>query len=94
MDKKKIISYLGFAQKAGKIIYGIDNLLKRKKGYPLVMVCASASDRTKKDIALYMGESPIIEIEDLSSLLNKNGVKVIAVTDENLSAAIINECNK
>lgn len=94
MDKKKIISYLGFAQKAGKIIYGIDNLLKRKKGCPLVMVCASASDRTKKDIALYMGESPIIEIEDLSSLLNKNGVKVIAVTDENLREAIINECNK
>ena len=94
MDKKKIISYLGFAQKAGKIIYGADNVLKKKKLYPLVIICSSASDRTKKDIASFCGNAPLVEVEDLSSLMNKNGVKVVAVTDFNLGAAIVNECNK
>ena len=94
MDKKKIISYLGFAQKAGKIIYGADNVLKKKKLYPLVIICSSASDRTKKDIASFCGNAPLVEVEDLSSLMNKNGVKVVAVTDFNLSEAIVNECNK
>ena len=94
MDKKKIISYLGFAQKAGKIIYGADNVLKKKKLYPLVIICSSASDRTKKDIASFCGNAPLVEVEDLSSLMNKNGVKVVAVTDFNLAAAIVNECNK
>ena len=77
MDKKKIISYLGFAQKAGKIIYGADNVLKKKKLYPLVIICSSASDRTKKDIASFCGNAPLVEVEDLSSLMNKNGVKHI-----------------
>lgn len=94
MDKKKIISYLGFAQKAGKIIYGADNVLKKKKLYPLVIICSSVSDRTKKDIASFCGNAPLVEVEDLSSLMNKNGVKVVAVTDFNLAAAIVNECNK
>ncbi|MCI5819179.1 MAG: hypothetical protein MRZ86_01135 [Acidaminococcus sp.] len=93
MNKQKIVTYLGFAQKAGKVVLGVDNITKKKKRYPLILVCDSASERTKKEI-LNFGGTSVFETSNVAELANKQGCKVIAVVDENLANAIINELSQ
>ncbi|NLZ25776.1 MAG: hypothetical protein GX891_04875 [Clostridiales bacterium] len=92
MNPTKLSSYLGFAQKANKIVFGIDNITRKKKPYCLFLVCESASERLIKDIKSYAQDKiPFYLVDNLSGLLNKNGVKAIAITDKNLAGAIIKE---
>lgn len=93
MNKQKIVTYLGFAQKAGKVVLGVDNITKKNKRYPLILVCDSASERTKKEI-LNFGGTSVFETSNVAELANKQGCKVIAVVDENLANAIINELSQ
>ena len=45
-----------------------------------------------KDIKSYAQDKiPFYLVDNLSGLLNKNGVKAIAITDKNLAGAIIKE---
>ncbi|MGN0796518.1 MAG: L7Ae/L30e/S12e/Gadd45 family ribosomal protein [Christensenellales bacterium] len=92
MNRQKIISYLGFAQKAGKVVIGFDNVANKKyKRFPLILVCKSASDRTKNEVIHSDKATRIIVADNVAELTNRTGCKVIAVTDENLAKAIINE---
>ncbi len=93
MNRQKIVTYLGFAQKAGKVVMGADNITKKKKRYPLILICDSASERTKKEI-LNFGGASVFEVSNVAELTNKQGCKVIAVVDENLANAIINELSQ
>ena len=91
MNKQKIISYLGFAQKAGKVVIGFDGITKKFRHFPLILVCESASERTKNEIVKFARGGKIIFAENVAELTNREGCKVIAVSDENLANAIINE---
>lgn len=88
---KKIISYLGFARKSNNIIIGQSLLKSTTKPLHLIMVCNSASDNLK-DLAQTIAtkhKCELIITNNLDELTNLNGVKIIGLTDYNLSKAII-----
>lgn len=91
---KKIISYLGFAQKSNNCITGQTALKKTNKQIYLIMVCSSASDNLKnlaKNLATKHGCENIILTTSLSELIKFDDIKILGITDENLSNAILKE---
>lgn len=93
----KIISYFGFAKKSNNCVMGQTALKKSTKQFYLIVVCNSASDNLKnmaKNQAI-KHQCPIIESSiELSTLVHKNDIKIVGITDENLSKAIIDNKEK
>ncbi len=88
----KIISYLGFAQKSNNCITGQTALKRTTKQLYLIIVCVTASDNLKnlaKNLANKHNCQFIISNVELETLLNKQDIKIVGLTDENLSNAII-----
>ena len=98
-DSPRILSYLGFAKKAGKLVSGAgntENALKSLKA-KLVLVAGSASENTKKhfsDMATYR-DVPIyiLDGDALGSAIGKEEHKTVCITDTGFATAIIKEIN-
>ena len=93
----KIISYLGFAQKSNNMITGQTALKKTIKKLHLIIVCNTASDNLK-NLAINLSNKHdcefIISKIELSNLIKFDDVKILGITDENLSKAIISNKEK
>ncbi|MCL2176457.1 MAG: hypothetical protein FWB72_00660 [Firmicutes bacterium] len=92
MDSK-IISYMGFSVKARKYIVGASLISAYRKKIHLIMLCASASDNTKKDahtLATRFG-APLVLISNilLEDIIYKSNAKIMALTDFNLAKSIL-----
>lgn len=90
----KIISYLGFANKANKMIVGQSAIKRTLKQLHLIMVCQTASENLKNlanNVATKHGCACIQCQQELDSLTHLENIKILALTDESLSKAIINE---
>lgn len=93
----KIISYLGFAQKSNSCIMGQTALKKCKKQLFLIIVCNTASDNLKnlaKNLANKHNCEFMISKINLSEMIKFDDVKIIGLTDENLSKAIVSNKEK
>ncbi len=91
---KKIISYLGFARKSNNMITGQTPLKYCNKKLYLILVCNTASENLKnlaKNIANKNDCKVIITSETLSNITNIQDIKIIGLTDYNLSKAIIEQ---
>lgn len=87
----KTKSYIGFAINAGKIVYGADNiLLKRKPGVVLYDITLAENSRTKLTNFLDGRQIPYFST-DLTIYLNKQNCKAIAITEKHLAEAIIKQ---
>lgn len=86
-----IESYLGFAVKSGKIIYGIDNLKRSNKKKHLIILSRTAADNLSKKARLYSERYgvPLAEVDSLETLLKKENCKLAALLDENMAKAIL-----
>ena len=95
MEKNKIETYLGFCIRAGKIIFGVEMIERQKKGVKLLMAdSAIGKNSFKPTVQAYekFGCPLLITAEnELGALLHRPAVKAIAITDENLAAAIVAE---
>ncbi len=93
----KIISYIGFAIKAKKIIIGQGKLKSATQKVYLILVSNSAT-KNLKDLALNVANKQgcqiIITNCELSMLTNLNDIKIIGITDQNLANAILKEKEK
>ncbi|KPI53489.1 50S ribosomal protein L7ae [Clostridioides difficile] len=95
-NKEKILSFLGLATRAGKIVSGDDStLLDLKKGkVKLVLIAEDASNNTKK---LFKDKSTFRNIpylffstkEEIGVAIGKSPRAVIGIKDENFSKKII-----
>jgi Ribosomal protein HS6-type (S12/L30/L7a) len=92
-NTSKIASYIGFAARAGKIIFGADLITKRGKRHKVIVLCDTASDNTKKQLSAYADKTgtPLRTLMDITvgDILKRPNCKAIAVTDESLANAII-----
>ncbi len=89
---RKIISYLGFAIKSNNIITGQTALKYTKKSINLILVCSSASENLvnlAKNLSIKHNCEFIVTKQMLQELTGIKDVKIIGLTDENLSKAII-----
>ena len=91
MQRSKILSYLGFAIKSGNLRTGV-NAVATLKRVNLLIVCKTASQNTVKDaekLAIKFG-CPLVESAiSVEEITGKENCKLMAVTDENLANAII-----
>jgi len=93
----KIISYLGFAIKSKNIITGQTPLKRYDKSLYLIMVSHTASDNLKnlaKNLSLRHSCEYIVSNVELSELTHIADIKIIGLTDEILSKAILNNKEK
>jgi ribosomal protein L7Ae-like RNA K-turn-binding protein len=94
----KVLSYIGFAAKANKIVFGKD-MIKDYIGDPrigkkLILIANDAGQRVKKDIIIRceINNVPYFEISNkqtLAKAIGKSSISVLGLADENLVEAII-----
>ncbi len=96
--RDKIYSYIGFAVKAGKVRLGVNAISTLKGGIPLLLLCGTASDNTKKDalkLAKKYGSVVVVSKEDkLEDVFSKENCKLAAILDASLASAIIDNLNE
>lgn len=93
----KIISYIGFAKKSNNLVVGQTPIKRCQKQLYLILVCNSASDNLKNlatNVATKHNCECIITQQNLSEIANLKDIKIIGLTDENLSKAIIENKEK
>lgn len=90
----KISTYLGFCIRAGKITFGVDRIETQKRAY-LLIADGALSDNSKKVMvkAKERMNCPLLITENglLGELTKRSSVKAVAVTEEQLAKAIVNE---
>lgn len=93
MNQDKIKSYIGFAIKSRKIKYGVDELLKMPRTELIILSSDLAENSKKKINSKFEGKTQIIEFkpEVFKFFFGSDSIKVAAITDKNLSEAIIKQ---
>lgn len=92
--ESKIVTYLGFCIKSGKISFGLDRAETLKKAKLLLWdatLAPSSQGKAVKLQARFGCEAVVCEGAVLSELLHRPGCKLAAVTDQNLAQAILRE---
>lgn len=98
MSNDKVLSMLGLAAKAGKLVSGefsVDKAIKDKKA-KLVIVATDSSDNTKKDFknACAYYRVPYLERgtkEQLGHHIGREFRATVAVTDEGFAKAVLSK---
>ena len=88
----KIISYIGFANKSNNLIAGQTPLKRTKTKLYVILVCGSGSENLKnlaKNLAVKHNCQYIVTKPNLETLTQIKDIKIVGITDENLSKAII-----
>ena len=92
----KIDCYVNFAVKAGKVVWGVDNLLRAKRAPQLILVDGALGANSAKDLLLYCqrtkARSLTLPADYLNNLLKRSNIKVLSILDESLANAIIKYC--
>lgn len=93
----KIETYLGLSRKSNQIVIGQDNLKRFSKKLYLIVVSLTATDNLK-DLAIRLAEKFKCDLVQtlipLEEIIHINGCKIIGLTSNTLSEAIINNTNE
>ena len=83
MNTNKIKTYIGFAIKSRKIIFGFDNIITYKKNQHLILVSSTVNDKVKNKITLFAEKNNI-------KVVNLLDITVEELTDRDNSKIISN----
>lgn len=90
-NRSKIETFIGFAIKARAFVVGGNAIATVKKAY-LLLLCASASDNTKKLAQKYCKKlhcDLLLTHKPLEDLCGKENCKIAVITDKNLANAVL-----
>ncbi|ONN27002.1 50S ribosomal protein L7ae [Thermosipho affectus] len=99
MNEQKILTLLGFASKAKKLVYGKDNIREYIKNPKIktkvILIAKDTGQRVKKDIKIRCDISnvPFVEIADKKTLSKATGmlnIAILGILDENMAKSILN----
>lgn len=92
----KIASYLGFAIKSRKIVYGYESVIATRKKPFLVLCDGTLSENSLKKVVRYAENHQITVrvTEGLSEYFGGKSVKCVGIAEEHLASAIVVELNK
>ncbi len=92
----KIDCYINFAVRAGKVVWGVDNLERAKRVPYLILVDEALGANSAKQLSLYCqrkdAKSLTLPTDYLNNLLKRSNIKVLSITDESLANAILAYC--
>ena len=95
MTKSKVETYLGFCIRSRKIVFGVDEIIKQKKGVFLLLADEALGESSLKDIKKAMEKLAcpllLVEKDTLGELLHRIAVKAVAIKDKNLADALLKE---
>ena len=94
MNINKVKTYIGFAIKSRKIIFGYDNIISYNKKQNLILVSPTSSDKVSEKLIKFASINNIKIIktsETVEELVGRENCKMISIIDESLSNAIIKE---
>ncbi|SHH15410.1 L7Ae/L30e/S12e/Gadd45 family ribosomal protein [Thermosipho atlanticus] len=98
MTEKKVLTLLGFASKAKKLVYGKDNIREYikdfKQKHKVIIIASDAGERVKRDVKIRceISRVPYIEFskkDELSKATGMLNVSVLGIKDENIVKSII-----
>lgn len=94
----KIHTYIGFAVKSGKVRLGVNAIYTLKGSIPLLLLCDSASENTKKEAKKiakkYNSVMVLVKNEKLEDIFYKENCKLAAILDQSLAKAILDNLNE
>ncbi len=93
----EVSRYIGLAQKAKQIVYGLDNL-KKAEGVHLILICSTASEKMYEEL-VYISQKyniPLYKMEyiTLDQVLHTENCKVVGITNNHLATQIEYILNK
>ncbi|AIY85705.1 MULTISPECIES: 50S ribosomal protein L7ae family protein [unclassified Thermotoga] len=95
--RRKVYSYIGFAVRARKIVFGKERMrayIRSPREKKLIIIAEDASERTKRDTIMRCENKKVPYVimfskEELGRLLDKPAVSVIGLEEDNLIDAIL-----
>ena len=93
---KKIISYIHFSIKKGAVKLGLEEVVKSASKIKLVIYSSELKESSFKKLIAFCESNNIKHIcltEEIDGVLVQKNAKVIGITDESLSKAIIENIN-
>ena len=92
----KIDCYINFAVKAGKVVWGVDNLVRAKRAPWVILIDSDLGANSAKELSLYCqrnnAKTLTLPTDYLNNLLKRSNIKVLSITDESLANAILRYC--
>ena len=92
VQKDKAESLIGFAVKAGHVLYGIDTVEAARKKLYLIVLCDTVAENTRKkalSVAAAKHVPVIVSRNELQYTVGRKNCKVLAVTDRQMAEAIV-----
>ena len=85
---------MGFSIKSGKVVFGLDKLQEYFKPVKLVIVCSTVAENTYKKLKALCeyNKWKMVQLNEgivLGSVIGRDNCKVLAMTDKNLSQAVL-----
>ncbi len=94
---RKFDTFIGFSIKAGKVVFGADNLRTYRRRIRLIVLSSDVSERTQRDMIELATKKNcrVIRLldENLEDIVFKTNCKVIGLTDINLAQAVLDNSN-
>ncbi|MBO7218566.1 MAG: ribosomal L7Ae/L30e/S12e/Gadd45 family protein [Clostridia bacterium] len=89
---------MGFSIKSGKVVFGLDKLQEYFKPVKLVIVCSTVAENTYKKLKALCeyNKWKMVQLNEgiiLGSVIGRDNCKVLAMTDKNLSKAVLDLTN-
>jgi len=90
----KIETMIGFAIRAGKIIYGAERIYQNKNA-KIIIICHTLADNSKKKLLekRLPNQKIIVTKALLEDIVYKTNCKAIAITDINFAKSILDGIN-
>jgi len=92
MNLSKIKTYVGFAVKSRSIVYGIDSIKTKK--VKLIIFSSSLSESAKDKCKILAKNNSCmfkeLSEEEMIEILNNDKIKAIAIVNQDLANAIMN----
>lgn len=91
----KVVSILGFAIKAGKVLYGCDSIERYHKRKYLMILCGTLSDNSRDKIIRSQVGVPTVVVKQttVEEMTHHSGCKAIAVIDKQMAQAMLDNMN-
>lgn len=95
MATDKVETLLGFAIKAGYVIFGSDAIERCRKRKYLIMICHTMAENSREKLIRANANvtTVISRAAELAALTHKAGCKALCITDKQMAQAITDNMN-
>ena len=90
----KVVTLVGFAIKSGKVVFGMDAILRNSRRKGLIITDKTLSEGSRDKLVRQANGTVVISrVTPVSEITHREGCKVIAITDKQMAQAILDNMN-